>query len=336
MINQPQIFPFAAGIPYRADEKDVIIPKVIAANWHNLFRKKTSVLCVNSIGFIENLFTLSYFECLYSIYGSRYNMEWNGNSMYENMVLLQSLATPVDRFPMKSLIDYPVPAFFNSDRTATFINPLNNYLEVYSFLGFRIKHNQQILLKQLFQNLMIPWNNKYIPQFRLLEMPIKLAEQAKLMKFNLKQKYILIMPDDTGMSIHKKQFLNWTISDIKSFSSMLRGTDYNLIILTSVPQKYNGINTLIAPPTIENILWLIKGSSYVLAQEIDFLLGTLILGDGVPISKRVRNPYSIHNNKNFMRAGKKAMMYADMSPIKIFEAIQEKDINEKNALLCRN
>ena len=315
------IFPFAEGIPYLANEENVIIPYMTATNWHNLFQDRDTVVCVNCTSFAENVFALTFFEYFYKVYGGKHKLEWLGNLEYKRLIELQGLAKYTDRINLTDIVKYPVPAFFNKNKTAAFINPLNNYKHIYTYHGKYLQTNDQSIFGAMWKNIMQPWSLNYLPKFRLLEMPEKLDRQAKLMRFDFRKPFILILPDTTGWSDHKRDYLGWTPNDIKAFSAMTQ-KDYNMVIATPRPYKYNGINALITNTSMDNMIWLIKRSRYILSSDIDYSLVALLIG-GIPISHWVRWCFSFTPNKRFLGIKKPIHMCNEITPISVFNWMHE-------------
>jgi hypothetical protein len=317
-----KIFPFAEGVPYTLGNSKFIIPELNSDRWHYLFRDRISSLCLQG-GFIENLFSLSYFEALNTIY-SRHKMEWCGNSLFKKLNDLQGLAKSSKRISSSVLYQYPVPAFFNKNKTATFMNCLNNYIDVYTYYGEFRYRNDKALLKQLFNNLMIKWDDKYIPQLRRIDLPEKLNKLANTSRFDLRKKFVLLFPDITGWSDHNSISLTWGLNEVRSFNAMLSKTDYNLIIVSPYPQRYYGLGALIVPMAVDNIIYLIKESSFVLSKEPDFVLAGLFVGNTTPCALKLYNECCLIRNKKFVNPGKRIITSNNLTPMEMFEVLKWK------------
>jgi len=322
MYQSTKIFPFAEGVPYTLGNHKFIIPEMNSDRWNHLFRDKTGVLCLNG-GFIENLFSLSYFEALNTIY-SRYPMEWCGNSLFKKLNDIQGLAKPTKRISASVLHQYTVPVFFNKNKTAAIMNCLNNYIDVYTYWGEFKYRNDKPLLKQLFNNLMITWNEKYIPQLRRIELPEKLLKIANTSRFDLKKRFVLLFPDITGWSDHNSLSLTWGINEVRSFAAMLTKTNYNLIIASPNPQKYYGTGALTISLDVENIVYLIKESSFVLSKEPDFVLAGLFIGNTTPCALKLYNECCLIRNKKFINPNKKIITSKNLTPLEMFEVLKWK------------
>lgn len=320
MANETiRYFPFAEGLPYFIRNGRSVIPRMDADNWRKAFVGKTAVLSLEG-GFIENIFTLSFFEALSQIIPGQ-KMEWCGDPFYKEACELQGLAKPTERISTEDLRRYPVPLFFNADKTAVFMNCLNNYREVYTYYGEFMYNDQRSLLQQIFRNLMIDWSQRYLPMFRKLEVPDRLHKFAKTSGFNMKAPYVLLMPDDTGLSNHDEKCLNWSLNDIRSFAAMLCNSNYNLVILSPSPQKYYGIRAFVPACNLENILYLMLGAKILLSREIDFVLASLLIGNIKAFSLRTNNEFKIEKNKKFICAEQESFIFDKLAPINVYEGL---------------
>jgi hypothetical protein len=313
-------FPFAEGVPYKVKNKHYILPEMDVENWKRIFSDKTPVLVLNG-GFIENLFSLSFFEVMNYLYPLK-EMEWCGDNRFVELVKYQGLAKVTNRISLDRLIGYPVPVFFNKNKTAVFMNALNNYIDVYSFRGDFKYVNKKFLFLQIFQNMMIDWNKNYIPKIRNLERDNNyIKQQFKIRNLNENAPIILIIPDNTGLSMHNVKCLDWTIQDVRSFSSMISKTGYNLVILSKTPQKYSNSNCLSLTDSIYNIVYFLNKASIVLSHDIDFLLAELLLGDAVIFSLRKTLQYRIQTNQNYIGSYNDIFVMNEMTPMDVFKEL---------------
>ena len=312
-------FPFAEGVPYHILNGRYIIPKMDAQNWHRIFENKTPVLCLNG-GFIENLFALSYFEVLNYFYPGK-KLEWCGNPVYKKMNELQGLATSTNRISYEDLVGYPVPMFFNKNKTAVFMNCLNNYCNVYTYQEELKYKDSRAIFRQIFRNIMVNWDVKYLPKLRNLNIPEKLANMAKISHFNLDAPYVLLMPDITGWSDHNVTCLDWTLQDVRSFAAMLSNTGLNLIILTNVPQKYYGMKAFVATLNLENLLYLLQKSKFLLAKEVDFILSSLLLGNSTAFSLKGSGALKISKNQKYLKCDNEIIITDRFGPIDVYKEV---------------
>jgi hypothetical protein len=250
-------------------------------------------------------------------------MEWCGDNRFSELVGYQGLAKVNNRIPLDKLYGYPVPAFFNKNKTAVFVNALNNYIDVFSFRGDFKYVNKKFLFLQIFQNFMIDWSKNYIPKIRYLERDdINIKQQFKARNLNENSPIILLLPDETGLSIHNVKCLNWTIQDVRSFSSMISKTGYNLVILSKIPQKYSSSNCLSLSDSIYNIVYFLNKASIVLSHNVDFLLAELLLGDAVIFSLRTTLQYRIQTNQKYLNGSYNDVFIMNkMTPIDVFKEL---------------
>jgi len=313
-------FPFAEGVPYKVKNRHYILPEMDTGNWNRIFSDKIPTLVLNG-GFIENLFSLSFFEVMNYLYPLK-KMEWCGDNRFAELVKYQGLAEVTNRISPDKIVGYPVPIFFNKSKTAVFMNALNNYIDVYSFRGDFKYVNKKFLFLQIFQNIMIDWSEYYIPQIRYLERDNSyIKQQFKIHNLNENAPIILIMPDETGLSMHDIKCLSWTIQDVRSFSSMISRTGYNLVILSKTPQKYSSSSCLSLTDSIYNIVYFLNKASVVLSRDIDFLLAELLLGDAVIFSLRTTLQYRIQTNQNYIGSYNDVFVMNKMTPVDVFKEL---------------
>lgn len=315
-------FPFSEGLPYHLKNGKYIIPKMDLDNWYKAFEKKIAVLCLGG-GFIENLFALSFFEVI-NYYFPGKKMEWCGNLLYKDLNKFQGLAKESTRINSDDLIHYPVPLFYNKSKTAVFMNCLNNYRNISTYAGEFSFRDHCSLFKQIFRNLMIDWNVDYFPRLRRLEANAELMKLAKISKFDLVSKYVLLIPDITGWSDYDELCLHWELGETRSFAAMLYGTGYNLVILTPHPQRYYGIKAFIPPLSVENLIYLMKNSRAVLAKEIDFILAALFIGNNFAFSVKTFDEFRVEKNAKYLGISKKFYIDDKLTPMKVYEELYGK------------
>jgi hypothetical protein len=314
-------FPFAEGIPYKVKNKHYILPEIDTRNWSRIFSDRIATLVLNG-GFIENLFSLSFFEVMNYLYPNK-KMEWCGDNRFSDLVRYQSLAKVTNRISPDKLIGYPVPFFFNKSKTAVFVNILNNYIDVFSFRGDFKYVNKKTLFLQMFNNVAIDWNEYYLPKFRSFdeENDNLIKQQFKIYNLNKNLPTILIIPEKTGLSMHDIKCLDWSFQDVKSFSSMVSRTGYNLVVLSKYPRKYHGVNCVSLPDSIYNIIYFLKKSSVVLSRDVDFLLAELFLGKAVIFSLRTTLQYRIQSNQKYIGSYNDVFSIKEIKPIDVFKEL---------------
>ena len=268
-------FEFSHDIAWKAD-KLYILPEV---NPDVLFReiegKILNLVCYG--GLLESFFSLCLLEYFHLVYPTR-EVYWSGNEKYHSLLEMSGLGKISTSILTKHmLIDYPVPLFFDKQNFAYF-NLLNNYvIRPNIFLQFP-KHRIEILLKQIFENFLIkPWSRDYIPKLRNFTYSDTFNKWINLNRIYLNKPYVLIIPDNTNFSIHKKtECLNWSDYEIKAFAAILRQEDVPLIVCTDRAIGY-GNNIYTAPIDLNFILPLIINSSAILSKDLDFLILSLFL-----------------------------------------------------------
>lgn len=320
-------FPFASEVPFHLRGRNYIIPKMDADNWNKIFKDKRIVLCLDG-GFIENLFTLSYFEVLrYFIKDPK--LEWCGSEFYGDISRIYGSSISDFKISKDILKKYPTPIFFNSKKDVVFINCLNNYMKVNNYFGDFRYNDHKAIFKQLFRNIMVDWNERFIFNLNKLSISKDLFKLKSNMKFDLDKPYILLIPDIVGWSNHEVSCLNWSVQEVKSFAAMLNHTKYNLIILTPFSYKYNGVKALLPKCTIENVLFLLKKSTILLSKEIDFNLASLLVSNNIIFSLKTFKEFNIEKNKKYIDAKNVILTSDKWTPFEVYEKIYEKnDIND--------
>jgi len=314
-------FPFAKGIPYKVKNGMYVAPRLDFQYWKEAFENKKAVIICNN-GFLENLIATTIAESLREIRPNQ-EIEWMVNPFYKKLWSINGLgkesAFYIDAEKLKK---YPVPLFFNSNNTSVYINSCYNYRTVYTYYGKERYHDQKAVCEQVFRNLMVDWSHLYLPKMRNLRVPDSLERLAASSRFSLSDPYILLIPDVTGMSDHDEQSLDWSLNEIRSFAAMIRNTKYNLVIMSPFPQKYYGIKAFVPPMNVESLLFLMSKSSVILSKEVDFSIGSLLIGNAKTFSLRLKKEFKLEKNKRFLTVENDIVTSKKLSPYYVFQELE--------------
>ena len=307
-------FPFAPGIPYRV-RNGYILPQMDNNSWNKIFKDKESVFIANK-GFVEAVYTLPLIEVLnHKSPGTKLKfISGDFDLVYES----QGLAKKTDYSISNEVLNkYPAPVFFNKNKDTAYVNCLNSYINIKDYYGQFKYRDKKAIGGQIFKNIMLDWDNRYTPNLRNLEPSIGMKEFAKARGLNFNHPYILLIPERTKLSKHGASCLGWSVSDVRSFASMISGKGYKLVILTNYPEKYYGINAIISTIKLDFLLYLLVNSNIILSEEVDFLLSALLISNAKIFSKETFDECKIEKNKKFFRAENDICTFKNLSPIDV-------------------
>ena len=271
-------FPYCKGIGWKFTS--TIKPKLDGDSWNRaIFDRIPIIVCFG--GLYEYYLSLSYAEALNKILPSKY-IYINGDEKFNVLFKLNGICSSQNLITPELIKNYPIPLFFDEENNIYF-NVLYNYLNYHDLTGKIIFKNKNSISKQIFINSCLDWNINYTPQLRNLIEPLEFTKWKETKKFNIDKPFVLILPDSTDLSMHSVSMLDWSIAQVKSFVAMCSGSGINSVIITKNSGKYTGINSLVIPPNIEQILYLIQKCNVILSNEIDFLLISLTLSKNATI-----------------------------------------------------
>lgn len=311
-------FPFCKGIGWKCTS--VIKPKLDGDSWNRAVSDRTPIITCFG-GLYEHYFSLSIIEALNKILPSK-KVYFNGDEKFNALIKLNGISLPENLITPELVKNYPLPLFFDEDDNVYF-NVLFNYLEYHNVVGEVIFKNKNSISKQIFINSCLDWNISYTPQLRNLTEPLEFTKWKESKKFNIDKPFVLIFPDSTDLSMHSVSMLDWSIAQVKSFVSMCSGSGIHTVIITKNGGRYTGINSLVIPPNLEQILYLIQKCNVILSNEIDFLLLSLILSKNATVFARdQKHRYSIKYNQKFLQTDKKIIQLKTLNPLDVFKAIK--------------
>lgn len=306
-------FPFAPGIPWKM-RGSYIWPELDKEIWDQVLKDKKFVIVANG-GLFESFFSLSLLEALNATDPTR-QLYWTGSSKYSSLAYMNGLSKPSPIEVDASLAKrYPAPIFLDKYDLAYF-NCLNNYIKMRPYTQRGYKANMRPVTKQIFENSLLDWDFKYIPQLRKLLISNELEEWRKRSRFYDNKPFVLIFPDATDFTIHSDKCLNWGPTEVKAFSSMLHQAGYSLVVCTDNPRAYYDSFSFYIPLKLDFILFLLSKARAILSKDIDFLLMGLLLSSGKVIANPSRKRcFRFDKNRNFLRATNETITKKTLTPL---------------------
>jgi len=319
------IFPFAPGLPWTVQNKKFIIPKLKHSLWESFLSGKDTILVSNG-GLFEVFASLMFAEIinytfpknkLYTICDPKFNSVLSSNGLTN----LHKEETPGDLN-----IKYPTPIF--ADRKGrVYLNCLLQYHKIITLDGCFSHFNRKAALEQIFSNTLYN-QNIILPKIRRGETK-KFSDWKKISKFYPNKPYIVIFPDDTGLSISNEKLLNWSITQTKSFGQMLSQIGFDLIIVTDAAHKYYGSSSYKLAPIDWNIIYpLLQKAQGVISREPDFQLISLLISDNKIFTEKNNSHLGILKNSKFLDKIERVISYSKLSPANIISDLMEK--NDRN------
>lgn len=321
MKSHVRYFPFSPGIGWKIKNGKYIIPEINLDVWDKIILNKNIVVVVYG-GFIESYISLCYLEMLNCVTPNN-PMYWCGHSKFESLAYLNGIAKSLQVFPEELIVKYPTPIFMDAEESVYF-NCLNNVLTVKPYYGGVGYRDKSPLIKQLLRNSTISWDNRYIPKFRKLSFPTKsFLQWTKLTKFDSNRPYVCLF-QNLDWSNHTKSTLKWNETQIKALSAMLRQKGISTVVFTKTPGKFYGSSVYCVPITIENILYIINHAKAVLAEEVDFLLVTLMSSTAKIIMNSINKCLDPIKNGKFLGIEKNNVFLAKKwNPVEVFNVIEQ-------------
>jgi hypothetical protein len=334
MSSGIKYFPFTPEVPWKVSN-GIILPKMEPKLWKKLVNTRTPVIFCYG-GLFESYFSLACAEVIHRAYPYK-SIYWCGNKKFSQLINLSGIVS----INQESVISeecrfkYPTPLFLDRKKHVYF-NCLNNYINLYNYLGKKLPFNINPLTQQIFDNVMVPWKD-YFPILRKLKQLPEFDKWRELKKFNINRPFLAIFPDNTGWSEHKKiSFLGWSIHQIRSFVAMVNQIGLEVVIVTPHVNRYYGIKALIIEPKLEQVLYIIEKAKFLLSNELDFIFLKMLNKEPQKIickklmDKRTYfrggykkfNKYSIISNQEFLNTDHNIVCMENMEPFKVFMEIK--------------
>lgn len=309
-------FPFAPGVPYRLKRGIYVVPRLDFKHWNEAINGKTvTTICYG--GFLENIMSLTFLEAVNELKPS-HELNWICDFRFKDIWKINGLGSEAEyKVAQEQLLGYPVPLFFDANSETAYFNCIDNYINIKTYYGESKYHDKKAICHQVFRNSMVDWSLRYLPKMRNLFLPEGLSH----FKFDFDKRFILLMPDTSGLSSHNVSCLNWKVNEVKSFAAMLQAKGYNLVILTPNTQKYYGIKALVLNTNIDFILFLLEKASIILSKDVDFLIASMLLGNAKVFSIENKNEYKIQKNKKFLCVENEIFTSKELSPYLVFQEL---------------
>jgi hypothetical protein len=309
-----KFFPFASGISWEIDQGKYVVPKIDGETWKSVLSNKDLHIVVFG-GLLESFFSFSYAEALSSLEPDK-DLYWIGDDKYKCLLKVNGLCKPGQSGLTKTDLEkYPVPLFFDKEDNAYF-NVLHDYKTKLSYWGQHPKENKLPILKQIYNNLMIPWNN-YIPKTRSLDFSFY---NHISIKNKLSHKTILIIHDEEDNA------LNWNKHNIREFAFLVGKHGFKVCVATHHSGMFYDSKVIAIEYDILKILQLITKSWMVLSSKIDWLFIAMMISNAHIVSKHQDGIYNLFDNAEFI--GATNVIFTDktwMSPMDVCAICAEEE-----------
>ncbi len=290
-----KVFPFAPGIAWKIQNGKYVIPEIERGTWSSALDGRDLVVLAHG-GLLETFFSLTIVEALGRMEPSK-ELFWAGKTAFKGVIESHGQAKFVEVPDIGS--KYPVPLFMDNERRA-FFNALNNYRVEKSYFGSHHRKNTSPVCKQIFQNSLLPWDKKYVPKLRTGGLAFD--AWAKMAKFHLNKKYVLVIPGQTGCSQYNTNCLGWGGRELKEFAAMLRRFDVDVVLCIGGQTAVYDAPYIQAPRTMGVILSLLPKASMILSSDIDFILIGLALSRAAIVAPQncSKDEFDLYANAEFL------------------------------------
>jgi hypothetical protein len=306
-----KFFPFSAGIPWKIERGKYIVPEIDSETWHKVLDNRPIIITAFG-GLLESFFSLAAAEALVS-FDPGHRIFWLGHQEYSFFVRVQNLCKLSQiAFKPEILKSYPTPIFLDADGNA-YLNVLNNYLERTSYWGKYPEPVNAPVLEQMFQNVMVPWRQSYIPKLRNLGIEF-FDELRNTGRLRQRTKVVCIV-----LNASQNDVLGWNMQNLKEFTQLASHKGLKVVIFTHDVSVFYGTKILAHEYDLRKILQVIINSWMVLSSDIQWLLIALMLTDARLISKQMDGPFDLFKNAEVL--GAQNDIFTDrerMSPIDAF------------------
>ena len=312
------IFPLAPGLIY--EQKSYINPDINSL--FSFIENKDFLLCCYG-GVVETFFSLIYLEYL-SLKFKDKKYYWIGNSIFSSMIRSNGLARVLNaQINKEHITKANIPFLSSEDEKYCIINPLYTYLKKQK-KGRKIKDIRNFLAQ--LNNAFIKNVKEYFPLFRDKRIPESYSKWKVANKVIDENNIIMIFPDRTGWSMHSENFLEWTPSDLRSFTSMMYGKGYKIYIVTNKQSLYYGLsNAKILPLDFDLVFYLLQKSKYIISNEVDWIyIGALV--SKAPIYCRYINKgaFGIYKTMSYIGIDPYKRVETIITPIDVFNNLLRK------------
>lgn len=313
-----KVFPFAPGILWKIKNGKYIMPEMDFEVFHKVIKgKDIVVMCFG--GIFESYFSLSIVEHLQAL-NLENKLYWKGSDMFNSLPLIQGIAKIFPyNFTKKLLNKYPAPLFTDNNNNV-YLNCLNDYLIMEGFKGTGHWPTKGCVTEQIFRNSMLAWD-KNIPILRNLNSETYI-KWARLNKFDKRKPYMLIIPEDTIYSSNKFGTLNWNVSQIKQFASMVTGY-LDVVVCTDHKDRFLNSNIYTINQDLKLITELLYNCSFLLSKQIDYNLMSLCMKKGYVLSNMIDKPFDLPSNSKFLNIDKEFYISDNLLPEEAYLIVKE-------------
>jgi len=263
--------PYCPGIPWDINDQDMIVKK-LKGEFRSLTTKNINVVCHG--GLLESFFStfcIEYFKLKYP----EKNIFWHGREEFKEIIKLQGAANYSSEITKEISGSYPIHFFKDKENNAYF-NLLDNYFEYHTYLGKKIKKNKNNFIDIFNKNFMLDKLLNYPFVLRNQDRDIEFEAWCKLNKYVINKPYILILPDRLTHSLHKLDFINFSMMELRALSSVLALQGIQTIIMSDDPSKYYG-NFKFIKYSFTRFLSLARNAKIVLSRQPDYSIISLLL-----------------------------------------------------------
>lgn len=307
---KPKFFPFSAGIPWKIERGKYIVPSISREIWYKVLDDKCIIITVFG-SLLDSFFSLSVAE-MFAAVDPRRKVYWLGNSEHEILVRLQGLCKSSSIILTKDDVErYPTPIFFDKKDNAYF-NVLNNYLIKTSYWGLYPKKVNTPILKQIFDNVMVPWNG-YVPKMRNLGSEYY-DELVRIGKLRDKSRIVTIVLNE-----NIEDMLDWNIHNIKEFVQLATNRGLRVVVFSKFSNLFYGTKIITCDFDIRNVLQLINKSWMVLSNDINLLIISMMISEAKIIGPALEGPMDLLGNAEFLGVHNDIFTSSDwISPIEAY------------------
>lgn len=288
---KPKFFPFSAGIPWKIERGKYIVPSIERDVWYKVLDDKRIIITAFG-SYLESFFSLSVAE-MFTALDPRRKVYWLGNSQYEEFVRLQGLCKPSSIALTKDDVErYPTPIFFDKKDNAYF-NVLNNYLIKTSYWGLYPKKVKAPILKQIFDNVMVPWNG-YVPKMRNLGLEYY-NELVRTGKLREKSRVVTIILNE-----NIEDLLEWNVHNIKEFAQLATNKGLRVVVFSKFSNLFYGTRIITCNFDIRKVLQLVSKSWMVLSNDVNLLIISMMVSEAKIIGPALEGPMDLLGNAEFL------------------------------------
>jgi|LauGreDrversion4_2_1035121.scaffolds.fasta_scaffold25751_2 hypothetical protein len=263
--------PYCPGIPWDINDQDMIVKK-LNGDPRYLLTKNINIVCHG--GLLESFFSTYAIEYIKTKYPEK-NIFWHGKEEFKDLIKNQGLANYSSEITEEISNSYPIH-FFKDKENNTYFNLLDNYQNYHTYLGRDFKKNKNNFIDVFNKNFMIDNLLHHPFKSRNISQDFEYTAWCKLNKNVLSKPYVLILPDRLTGSMHKQDFVNLTMMELRALSSVLSLNGIQTIIMSNDHSKYYG-NFKFIKYSFSRFLSLAQNAKVVLSRQPDYSIISLLM-----------------------------------------------------------